>query len=92
MMMRKIINKLPPPKIKSRELTKKRGFTSNNRPLKVLKLVLLLLLRLFPKRERKMPNRLETIDTHLHLQPRSLDKATILIEEVELGECKDILI
>jgi hypothetical protein len=92
MMMRKLINKLPQPKIKSRELTKKRGFLSNNKPLKVLKLVLLLSLNLFLKRERKMPKRLETIGTHLHLVPRNLDKATILIEEVEPEECKDLLI
>jgi len=70
-MMRKLINKLPPLKIKSRELIKKRDFTSNNLPLKVLKLVLLLSLSLFLKRERRMSNKLETIDIHLHLLPRS---------------------
>ena len=90
-MMRKLINRLLPMKIKSRELINKRDSISNSKQLKDLKLVLLLSMSLFLKRERKMPNRLETIDIPPPLLLKSLDKAIILTEEVVPEECKDLL-
>lgn len=92
MMMRKLINKLPQPKIKSRELTKKRGFLSNNKPLKVLKSQLLLSLNHSLKEEKKISRKLKITELLPHLPPKNLDKVTILIEEVEPEECKDLLI
>jgi hypothetical protein len=53
-MMKKLINRQPPLKPKSRELTNKRDSLSNNKPIKVLKSLLLLLLNHFLKEEKKI--------------------------------------
>jgi len=45
-----------------------------------------------PKNERKTPNKSDTTEVLPPLSLKSLAKATILIEEVELEECNDLLI
>jgi hypothetical protein len=90
-MMRKLINRLPPTSLKSRELTNKRESLSNNKPLKVLKSQLLLSLNHSPKEEKKISRKSKITELLPHLAPKNLDKATILIEEVEPEECKYLL-
>ena len=91
-MMRKLINRLLPMKLKSRELTNKRDSISNNKQTKVLKLVLQLSLNLSLKEEKKMLRRLEITELLPHLPQKSSDKVTILTEEVALEECRYLFI
>ena len=90
-MMRKLINRLPPTSLKSRELTNKKESLSNNKPLKVLKSHLLLSLNHSLKEEKKISRKLKITELLPHLAPKNLNKATILIEEVEPEECKYLL-
>ena len=90
-MMRKLINRLPPTNLKSRELTNKKESLSNNKPLKVLKSHLLLSLNHSLKEEKKISRKLKITELLPHLPPKNLDKVTILIEEVEPEECKYLL-
>lgn len=91
-MMRKLINRLLPMKLKSRELTNKRDSISNNKQTKVLKLVVQLSLNLSLKEEKKMLRRLEITELLPHLPQKSSDKVTILTEEVALEECRYLFI
>jgi len=91
-MMRKLINKPPPPKPKSRELTNKRDSLNNSKPLKALKSQLLLSLNHSLKEEKKISRKSKITELLPHLSQKNLDKVTILIEEVALEECKYLLI